>query len=181
MRAPVSVAALALALLGCAAEAAPPAPAAAPAATTPAAAVPAGPRGVVLSRYEALRTALADDRADGLAADVDSLRAAALELVAAKGAGAAEGLKGADALVAVTKAAPVDLKAARLAFGELSRGVVAVVAADTALQVGRFLFECPMAKGYQRWVQLAPSMMNPYMGKRMLECGSPVEAWRVEG
>ncbi len=74
-----------------------------------------------------------------------------------------------------------DLVKARAAFGELSRAVVAVVAADPSLQPGRFLFQCPMAKGYQRWVQLEEKMANPYMGKRMLECGEVVSVWKVEG
>jgi Cu(I)/Ag(I) efflux system membrane fusion protein len=138
----------------------------------------------VLLRYEALRAALADDRADSVGGEAAALRAAALELLTSHGPAAAAVQKGADALLAVATPAagtPVDMKAVRVAFGELSRGVVALVAGDPALQTGRFLFECPMARGYQRWVQLTPTMANPYMGKRMLECGSPVPAWRVEG
>jgi hypothetical protein len=30
-------------------------------------------------------------------------------------------------------------------------------------------------------VQTSAEMKNPYMGKRMLECGSALVAWRVEG
>jgi Cu(I)/Ag(I) efflux system membrane fusion protein len=136
-----------------------------------------------LTRYEALRAALADDRGAGLAVELEALRPAVEALVADKAAGAADLRKGLDGwMAAATKGGgAVDLKAARLAFGELSRGLVAVIAADPALQAGRFLFECPMAAGYQRWIQTSATMMNPYMGKRMLECGSPVAAWRVEG
>ena len=140
-----------------------------------------------MTRYEALRAALADDNAAGAVADLDVLRTAVAALVADKAAGAADLDKGVVGLTAAAStkdaagAVVVDIKAVRLAFGELSRGVVAVVAADPALQAGRFLFECPMARGYQRWVQSTPAMMNPYMGKRMLECGSAISAWRVEG
>jgi Cu(I)/Ag(I) efflux system membrane fusion protein len=142
-----------------------------------------------LTRYEALRAALADDNAVVGTADLEALRTAVAALVAEKAAGAADLDKGVAGLTAAMTAATkdaagalvVDTKAVRLAFGELSRGVVAVVAADNALQTGRFLFECPMARGYQRWVQTAPAMMNPYMGKRMLDCGSAVAAWRIEG
>jgi Cu(I)/Ag(I) efflux system membrane fusion protein len=181
----------------CSAEAAPPAghggpdggahgtPPAPTAPTAPAAALPAGPRGVVLARYEALRAALADDKGAAIAAELPALRTAVAALAADKAAaGAADLQKGLDGLAAATTTkdgAAVDLKAARVAFGELSRGVVAAIAADPALQAGRFLFECPMAAGYQRWVQNSATMANPYMGKRMLECGSPVAAWRVEG
>jgi hypothetical protein len=172
----------------CSAEAAAPA-AAAPSVATPStgepsAAVPAGPRGVVLTRYESIRAALADDNGAAIAAHLGPLRAAVAALSADKGAGAGDLQKGLDGLAAAAapkEGAAVDLKAARLAFGELSRGLVALVAADAALQAGRFLFECPMARGYQRWVQTTPQMKNPYMGKRMLECGSAVDGWRVDG
>jgi Cu(I)/Ag(I) efflux system membrane fusion protein len=146
--------------------------------------VPAGPRGVALQRYEAVRAALAADQGAAVSAELVALKAAVDALVAQKVDGAADLQRGVDGLVTATttkNGAAIDLKAVRLAFGVLSRGVVAVVAADPALQQGRFLFECPMAAGYQRWVQTAPSMMNPYMGRRMLECGSPVAAWKVEG
>jgi hypothetical protein len=29
-----------------------------------------------------------------------------------------------------------------------------------------------MAEGYQKWVQVSSEMANPYMGKKMLKCGS---------
>ena len=155
-----------------------------PAASIPAAVVPAGPRGVVLTRYEVIRAALADDNAAAAVADLDGLRTAIAALVVDKAAGAADLDKGVAGLAAAATpkdGAAIDLQAVRLAFGELSRGVVAVVAADSTLQPARFLFECPMARGYQRWVQTTPEMKNPYMGKRMLECGSAISVWRVEG
>jgi len=188
---------LSLVTLGaCSAEAAPPsgpgsthgdthgAPPAPAAPTAPPAALPAGPRGVVLARYEALRAVLADDKGAAIAAELPALRTAVTAIAADKAAGAADLQKGLDGLAAATATkdgAAVDLKAARVAFGELSRGLVAAIAADPALQAGRFLFECPMAAGYQRWVQTNATMANPYMGRRMLECGAAVAAWRVEG
>jgi threonine/homoserine/homoserine lactone efflux protein len=36
------------------------------------------------------------------------------------------------------------------------------------------VFECPMAKGYKRWVQPTDELENPYMGQEMLTCGSEV-------
>jgi hypothetical protein len=154
------------------------------AATTPAGAlVPAGPRGVLLGRYETVRAALANDDVSSVGPALAELQAAAGALTQEKAAYARDVDKGVRALVAASQgvsASGVDWKAWRLAFGELSRGVVAMVVAEPALQQGRFLFECPMARGYQRWVQTSAQMMNPYMGHRMLECGSAVDVWRVE-
>ena len=142
------------------------------------AAQPAGVMAEVLKGYEDVRRALAADdvaaaheRAVALKRSTDALNAetAAPPPQAAALAAAAGGLVLGES----------DLVKARAAFGELSRAVVAVVAADPSLQPGRFLFQCPMAKGYQRWVQLEEKMANPYMGKRMLECGEVVSVWKV--
>lgn len=136
--------------------------------------VPAGPLGDVLTGYEQLRAALANDDTTPVAALATKLEAPAAALAEAKKPGADDLVKA----VAALKAA-IDVKAARLAFGDLSRGVVAAVAADATLQPGRFLFSCPMAAGYQQWVQLSSTMANPYMGKRMLGCGEAKAAWKV--
>ena len=65
-----------------------------------------------------------------------------------------------------------DIDEARKGFGEVSRHVVALVASDAALKKGRHVFECSMAQGYGKWVQTEPDKKNPYMGKKMLACGS---------
>ena len=154
--------------------------------TTPSTApavVPAGPLGVVLTEFERLHQDLARDSAANLAAIVGRLTPASDALTAAGHPQAAAIAAGVTAFSAALPAAGVtaDLKVVRVAFGELSRGVVGAIAADPTLQVGRFLYQCPMAKGYQRWVELKPRMENPYMGSRMLECGSAVVAWTVDG
>jgi len=64
-----------------------------------------------------------------------------------------------------------DLEATRLAFGELSQSLVALLSVVEPLRRGRHVFECPMAKGYQKWVQAAPGLKNPYFGASMLTCG----------
>jgi hypothetical protein len=139
---------------------------------------PAGSVGTVLEGYEKLRVALADDRVDVVLATAQSVEAAGRTMIDEKKTGGPEVLGGASAIVALGD--KPDLEKARLAFGELSKGVVVVVAADATLQPGRFLFTCPMAKGYQRWVQIEqPVMANPYMGKRMLVCGEPVSPWKA--
>ena len=40
------------------------------------------------------------------------------------------------------------------------------------------MFACPMVQIYQKWVQREEKMATPYMGKKMLECGSANE-WRT--
>ena len=151
--------------------------------STPPAVVPAGPLGVVLTEFERLHQDLARDSAANLAAIVGRLTPASDALTAAGHPQAAAIAAGVTALSAALPAAgaTADLKVVRVAFGELSRGIVGAIAADPTLQVGRFLYQCPMAKGYQRWVELKPRMENPYMGSRMLECGSAVVAWTVDG
>jgi Cu(I)/Ag(I) efflux system membrane fusion protein len=68
-----------------------------------------------------------------------------------------------------------DIEAARVAFGEVSKPVVALVDSVADARQRYHEFECPMAKGYNRWVQRDAKMANPYMGTAMLECGSEVE------
>ena len=44
--------------------------------------------------------------------------------------------------------------------------------AEPSHKKGRYVFYCPMVKGYQKWVQVDKKISNPYMGTRMLECGA---------
>lgn len=67
-----------------------------------------------------------------------------------------------------------DLDAVRKQFGEVSRGLVQLLVLDPRLRPGRWVFECPMAQGYQKWVQVSDRLENPYMGSAMLECGALV-------
>ncbi|MCC6622895.1 MAG: DUF3347 domain-containing protein [Deltaproteobacteria bacterium] len=64
-----------------------------------------------------------------------------------------------------------DLEAMRLAYGELSKPLVALASAAPELRGGRHVFMCPMARGYQKWLQVEPSLRNPYFGSKMLTCG----------
>ena len=142
---------------------------------------PAGPVGTVLTTTEHLRATLAADGLEGVAADATTLGTAATALSADEATKAlGESLTAASGALK-TAADAGDIKAVRLAYGEVSKVVVSMVAADPTLQSGRFLYECPMAKGYKRWVQVTEKMANPYMGKRMLECGMGIDPWKVEG
>ena len=126
----------------------------------------------VVSAYEAVRETLADDRSDVTA------QSEALADAARQGAvGAPEPLRrpledvarAADQLARVPSG---DLDAARAAFGELSRVLIALLSKDPSLQEGRHVYECPMAEGYKKWVQVSEGTSNPYMGSKMLQCGT---------
>jgi len=137
--------------------------------------VPAATRANIeraVTAYEAVREALADDRSDVTA------QSEALAEAARQGAvGAPEPLRrplddvasAADRLARVPSG---DLDAAREAFGELSRALIALLSKDPSLQEGRHVYECPMAEGYKKWVQVSEGTSNPYMGSKMLQCGT---------
>ncbi|MCB9756702.1 MAG: DUF3347 domain-containing protein [Myxococcales bacterium] len=121
-----------------------------------------------LERYESIRSKLAAD--DGaLQDDAGALASAAREAKRDALAAAADSL---------TKLPAEDLAALRKQFGEVSKEVVKLIAETPALQEGRHVFACPMAQGYQKWVQREEKMANPYMGTKMLECGSASE-WKT--
>lgn len=127
----------------------------------------------VLDAYETVRAALAAD--DLTAAQAAAKRLAETATEAAKSATAeqAAGLRAvADAAQAEAALPTSDATAVRKQFGEVSKPLVALVTSDTKLQQGRYVFECPMAPGYSKWIQTTPQIANPYMGKRMLECGT---------
>ena len=65
-----------------------------------------------------------------------------------------------------------DVAAARAAFGDASKALITLIAAHPEAATGVFAFKCPMAKGYQKWVQRVDTLQNPYMGQRMPSCGT---------
>lgn len=130
------------------------------------------PLDALLSTYEALRADLAVDKLDMIAKHAKALQVSATS--AAKTAPSAKPRL--EAIVAAAKdlerkpvAKPDEVRAS---FGELSRAVVALLVADPSLAKGRFVFECPMAQGYKKWVQTSDKLSNPYMGKSMPSCGA---------
>jgi len=74
-------------------------------------------------------------------------------------------------------AATTDVTAARAAFSDASEVLVALAAADPRLAATWRVFECAMAPGFKRWVQREPEPVNPYLGKEMSACVSPIE-WK---
>ncbi len=132
---------------------------------------------VALSAYETVRAMLAADRIDGIAAPA---LAAASALGGARAAlghtdSALATILDSGVTAAGSLAAAPDLATARLAFGELSRALLPLSARDARLRDGRHVFSCPMAAGFQQWVQSSPQLENPYMGQAMLKCGTAAE------
>lgn len=130
--------------------------------------------GAVLAAYESLRKALAGD---DLAAAQASAKQVAEAATAATKTAAPTQTAGLEALAAAataeSKLPTSDATEVRKQFGEVSKHLITLLISDTKLQQGRYVFECPMAPGYRKWVQTETQVSNPYMGKRMLECGSP--------
>jgi hypothetical protein len=128
-----------------------------------------------VAAYDVVRGALAEDRGDvktpatkladaaGLASASapDTVRRPLEEL-----SSAAQRLAGLDG---------TDLIGAREAFGDVSRALISVLSAEPSLQQGRHVYECPMAKGYKKWVQVSEGVSNPYMGTDMLQCGTEAD------
>ncbi len=137
----------------------------------------AGALRAVFGDYEQVRALLAQDEQRGLDAHGRSI-AEGLRQVGA-------GLEGAPKSVSRTLldggaaaerlAVAPDLTQARSAFGDLSRALVALSSADPRLQEGMHIFECPMEKGYNKWLQPTEELANPYMGRSMLQCGGASE------
>ncbi len=124
-----------------------------------------------LGHYEAIRAALASDNLDPVAEQAEGLASVA-KLAAVKAKGSAKQSLEGMAKAALALKDKKDIEEARLAFGELSKHVVGLIAKERDLQRDHHVFECPMAKGYKKWVQNNEAMANPYMGKKMLQCGS---------
>jgi hypothetical protein len=145
----------------------------APAGEPAAASQASGPAGEVLTRYEAIRALLADDKTEGVQGAATQLAEAARTASSSAPDPRRENLtQVASAADQLREAPAASLAEARKRFGEVSRAVVALIAAEPELGAGRYVLECPMAEGYQKWVQTSEQVSNPYFGHEMLECGA---------
>lgn len=153
----------------------PPAPPPAVVSSLPDAALPA--LQLAFSGYEQVRLALAGDDFSQVAGPAQALSSALAEAEAplASSPGTLTLLKGARTAADHLGAAK-DLASARTAFGELSRAMLPLSGADPRIAQGWTTFQCPMATGFDRWMQPDDQMANPYMGTRMLKCGTVVTA-----
>lgn len=133
-----------------------------------------------LGVYEEVRGDLAADRLDAVpagAARLAGVLRAALdgdaELTEASSDLIAEAAE-----VAASMAELEDEKAARAAFGEVSRHVLLLADHDPRLVEGWQVFACPMAAGFEKWIQPTAELDNPYMGTAMPRCGTSSD-WSV--
>ena len=127
-----------------------------------------------LNDYEALRAALAGDRLSEVTAFATRLEQSSSAAKAGASAGVASRLDEMGTAATRLKAGG-SADDQRLTFGDLSRAVVSLLSEHSTLAHGRYVFQCPMAQGYQKWVQTGERLENPYMGGRMLRCGSSSE------
>ncbi len=113
-----------------------------------------------LVAYEHVRVALVtDDLALAKAALPELLSTLQSDAAAQKAAGAIGGAS--------------DLPAARLAFGELSKALIANYATVGAPD-GVHVYYCPMTTTFPYWLQTESGLKNPYMGTMMPICGEGV-------
>lgn len=149
--------------------------------TTP---VPEGARealGEALVGYEQGRALLAGDSLEGMGEVMAAVSAALTRAEGAwpdRPAAVGERLKSASEH-ALHLGQAQELEPAREAFGKLSEPFVALAAAVPELREGWQLFSCPMATGFDKWLQRPGDIANPYMGQRMLACGAAAE-WTVD-
>jgi hypothetical protein len=126
----------------------------------------------VLDAYEAVRARLAKDE-EPEAGDYEELASAARRTMPDhEGEARANLSELAMAAEAAAAEAGNGLPAARLRFGKFSEPLIAFLSLQPDLAQGRFVFECPMAKGYPKWVQGSDTVSNPYMGLKMASCGA---------
>ncbi len=129
----------------------------------------------MMKSYETCRALLAADKTEGISECASGILEAAKSAQGAAPESAQEHvLAMATAADALSKLKADDIEALRISFGELSKATVAMLTASPKAAKNYHLFECPMAKGYQRWAQPGAELENPYMGARMLTCGSEV-------
>ena len=109
--------------------------------------------------YEGVRVALSADKLGDVAPHAKQLAAVV------ESAGGADAKKHADALVAATT-----IEDARTHFGELSTILVPKFQAEAIPGVTAYV--CSMVQ--KPWAQRGDKIENPYYGKSMLTCGSPL-------
>lgn len=136
----------------------------------------------VLDAYHGLSDSLAGDDLTLVPAQAGTLARAAEKLHGESGGTKQSGL--AAAAIEVSAAArqladgsPRSLEDARKGYAEISRALISLMDRHGGSALfGRelFLMECPMADkfGYKRWVGPSEEIHNPYMGQKMLQCGS---------
>lgn len=143
----------------------------------------------VLDGYFALTTSLTEDQLEPIAGQAERLAASSRQLAQlATEADASELENSATALAEhadeIAGGGPSNLHQARIAYGRISRDLFTLLAENggqTLLGKNVFAFHCGMAKvGYENWLWWSPQIHNPYMGQKMLTCGTKLESLTPE-
>lgn len=131
----------------------------------------------VVDAYEEVHGHLvADHLSDALRAASELVRAATSLQNAQRGNLKEQAAELASAARKMAREPASKAPAIRAAFGEVSRILIALVKGHPQVTNGLHIFECPMAKGFKKWVQRDPKLANPYMGRSMPRCGR-VSRW----
>lgn len=130
----------------------------------------------VLAAYDRIHARLASDQVAAVRDDAKTLEDAASAAALEAPQRLRDELRNvAESAAHLAKAPKDDAKKVRVAFGEVSRSVVALLSLEPTLRKDRHVFSCPMAQEYKKWVQASAEVSNPYMGQRMQTCGSNAE------
>jgi len=121
----------------------------------------------LVSSYLTIQESLAQDEMQGIAAQFAEVRQSAESLNNAQLEAKAE------AVAETAQAEPGDLEEARDAFKDLSAALIEltqVAAPNDQAASALYVANCPMAGA--DWLQASEQIVNPYMGQRMVRCGS---------
>jgi Cu(I)/Ag(I) efflux system membrane fusion protein len=130
----------------------------------------------LLKAYDTIHELLANDQINGVAAQAVVLRGAIRQLISAT----PESMKEEDYRKALTKLRRTgesfdgrNLEDARAQFGFFSGDLIALVTLYPQLSDHPlYTVSCPMWKeSPARWLQTGPQVKNPFLGKRMPDCG----------
>lgn len=127
----------------------------------------------VFSHYEQMRALLANDSLEGLSEGATQLAVAARDVAAVTSGQLRTELESlGTAADRLREPSLANIEEARSAFSGVSQALVEVVVAEPSLATGRYVFECPMTTGFNKWVQVNSGISNPYMGREMPTCGA---------
>ena len=123
---------------------------------------PKDPAKSVLEQYGSIHKALAADSMAGVPESAKNIATAIRK-------DAGKSIPLAIAEIADTLARAQDLKAARRAFKPLSASLISWLEENKVEASGYQEAYCPMVDA--NWLQMEEEIINPYLGKRMLNCG----------
>ncbi len=140
----------------------------------------------LLDAYFQLSRVLADDELEAVPARLAAVEQNAASLVRTASESEAEELRTAaerfaDLVDELNQEAIADAEDARTRFGRISHELTKLLHAhggQTLFGKELYQFECGMADvGYERWLWWGPELHNPYMGQKMLKCGTQLDVF----